>query len=78
MFPCKDCRKYTVVYKDETRVRNEFYMVHDHLWRKVHKPGEKIQFLCFNCLEKRLGRKITAKDLTDWPVNDEHKSKFGV
>ncbi len=29
------------------------------------------EYLCIGCLEKRLGRKLTAEDFTDVPVNNQ-------
>lgn len=35
-------------------------------WHRL--PGQEI--LCIGCLEKRIGRTLTACDFTDCPVND--------
>jgi hypothetical protein len=29
-------------------------------------------FLCVGCLEKRLGRQLTAEDFPDYPINHQH------
>jgi hypothetical protein len=51
----------------------EWYMVHDHVWKSAGMPvgigPEDTGFLCLGCLEIRLGRRLTACDFTEWPVN---------
>ena len=41
-------------------------MVKDSLWEKF---GENENFLCVDCFETRLGRKLKVSDLTDCFVN---------
>lgn len=49
----------------------EYYMVHDHIWRSItHGKGERYGFLCLKCLERRLGRTLTAKDFPELPANE--------
>lgn len=55
---CRDCEAYT-----------EFCMVEDWVWSQIHKPQKSDIALCFYCMEKRLGRKITFKDLKHAPCN---------
>ncbi len=62
---------------------NEFYMVHDHLWQvaieglptpTMRMIGGRItggSLLCIGCLEKRLGRKLTAADFSKAPCNHD-------
>jgi hypothetical protein len=47
--------------------RWEHYMVHPKVWKKA---GMDRGFLCIGCLERRLGRRLTAKDFTDAPINN--------
>jgi hypothetical protein len=37
-------------------------MVHDHLWDEF---GVRENYLCWDCLENRLGRKLTKEDFID-------------
>ena len=47
------------------------YMVHDHVWREA-MGDNKAGFLCLDCLEIKLGRKLRLKDFQpELPVNDE-------
>ena len=58
--PCKDCGK-------DVRNPKDMYMLEDNLWKQLGlKPGD---FLCIDCLEKRLGREITQDDLKVLPIN---------
>ncbi len=60
-FICLDC-------KENTSKMNEYYFVHTTLWLSVVKDNKGM--LCIGCLEKRLGRTLTAKDFTDCYLND--------
>ncbi len=44
----------------------EWYMVLDELWVRIGQPD----VLCIGCLEKRLGRPLTAADFSDLPINE--------
>ncbi len=48
---------------------DEYYMVHNSLWLSVMKCY--CGMLCIGCLEKRLGRELTAEDFTDCPLNKD-------
>ena len=52
--------------------KTNYFMLHDELWRKICKKGERNEtdVLCKRCCELILGRKLTRKDLNDAPVND--------
>ena len=55
----------------------EWYSVWDYLWQEAGMPSENEQlwssgFLCIGCLEKRLGRELTAEDFPDCPINHQH------
>ena len=63
--PCHDCGINTLPLDFPDRA--EWYMVTNKIW-KAHGCGEG--FLCIGCLEKRMGRTLTAKDFTVCPVND--------
>ena len=58
---CLDCGKNT--FKAE-----EYYMIHNHLWRRANPKVRGM--LCLDCLEKRLGRELRPADFTDAPVNE--------
>lgn len=54
---------------------SERYMVHRHVWLKAFpdyrkKRQKKPIYLCFNCVEKRLSRKLNLEDFTDFPINE--------
>jgi hypothetical protein len=65
---CDDCGADTTPCTGKRGCRHsgtwEYYMVHNHLW-----PGG-VHYLCVGCLERRLGRRLTAADFTDVPVNE--------
>ncbi len=68
--PCMDCGKETI---------DNFYWVNSNTWHSVvpndgeyddngvfHGSGTYTsKFLCINCFEKRLGRKLTKNDFTE-------------
>lgn len=62
---CADCAK--VVVEQTGDVEN--YLVHDDVWASAGlQPTDG--FLCVECLEARLGRKLTGADLRlDVPIN---------
>jgi hypothetical protein len=49
----------------------EWYMVTADVWEAVmpNDPGDMTLFLCVECLEERLGRRLTSGDFTDAVVN---------
>lgn len=62
--PCVDCGVDTYA-----RGVDEYYMVHNEVWAAAGMlPRDGM--LCIGCLEARLGRRLTAVDFTDVPVND--------
>lgn len=62
MFDCVDCGKNT----DD---HDEYYMVHDEVWRKEARMTDFGGMLCISCLEERIGRRLTQVDFTNYPVN---------
>lgn len=55
-------------------------MLTTELWRKIEpgplhpsQPSCRI-FLCEDCMEHKLGRKITGGDLRDCPMNYSHRA----
>ena len=68
---CVDCGVGTLTL-------GEWYMVKDDVWEKAwadrlkswYRDGLGVEILCIGCLEKRIGRTLTAIDFTDAPVND--------
>ena len=59
-FLCKDCGKDCGI--DD----KDYYMVKHEIWQR-HGVGERM--LCMDCMENRLGHKLTASDLLDCPLN---------
>jgi len=53
--PCHDCGLDTIAL-------GEYYWLRDAVWDRACR-GEDLRFLCILCLERRLGRKVRAKDL---------------
>ena len=46
-------------------------ILRDELWATIAKPtiAKPDEFLCFDCIEKRLGRELTQADLKVCPFN---------
>lgn len=63
---CGRCLKD--VYED----KNDYYMVNDNLWKGFGNGNGK---LCWDCLEERMGRPITAQDLTTCLLNTTFNPK---
>jgi hypothetical protein len=64
-FDCLDCNRSTLELR-------EYYMVQFVLWDQVHPENKGM--LCIECLEKRLGRKLTSTDFTECPLNEINKT----
>lgn len=45
----------------------EYYGVYDHVWLLANPAKDGM--LCVGCLEKRLRRRLTPYDFTNWPIN---------
>lgn len=58
MFRCHDCKRKTF----------DYYMLRDKVWHAITK-GKIINHLCFECAQKRLGRKLRKRDFADLPIN---------
>lgn len=63
--PCADCGWLTVHHKRPS----EWYMVKDPVWLAAGmqfcsclEPEHNNEYLCIGCLERRLGRQLTAND----------------
>ncbi len=59
---CLDCSKDTF---------NEYYGVHNHLWRQAVDRSQRHGMLCLSCLERRLGRHLQPEDFKLLPVDTE-------
>jgi len=61
---CADCGV-------DTFAIGEWYMVKDEVWDAAGGLSGYLDcfFLCIECLEHRLGRRLTPNDFTDAPVN---------
>lgn len=52
---------WRIAFCDECKTEDLFtVMLHDNLWLSI---ANKRDVLCVNCIEKRLGRKLTLDDL---------------
>jgi hypothetical protein len=58
---CMDCSKDTF---------DEYYGVHNHLWRRAVDRSQRHGMLCLECLERRLGRVLQLEDFKP-PVNQQ-------
>lgn len=58
---CNDCQKET----------DDSYMIHNELWASL---GLTHGIMCVLCLEKRLGRQLTASDFSNVMLNDMAKN----
>lgn len=61
-FLCMDCAV-------DTDTLGEYFVLQHHLWAQIHP--DRIGHLCIGCVETRLGRKLTAADFLDVPVNTD-------
>lgn len=64
---CKDCGIHTGVI-------GEYYMVTNQIWSEHGCEG----MLCVSCLEGRMGRRLSSRDFTNFPINTGvgiHRSK---
>lgn len=57
---CYDCEEHDI----------DYYMVKNAIWDEY---GVGDYYLCISCLEKRVGRELTAEDFTDCLANDDCK-----
>lgn len=59
---CMECGTNTL----ET---DEYYMLHDHIWKSIVPEHYQWGGLCIGCVEWFLGRKLVSTDFTEAPVN---------
>ena len=64
--PCMDCGRETMEHGNSF---DDYYIVRNDVWNSVVKETKRA-FLCLDCLETRLGRKLTKADFPDLPIND--------
>lgn len=64
-FHCVDCGENT---SEHNGGLNEYYMVHDGVWA-LSGLGPNDGMLCIDCLERRIGRCLTAKDFPPVFIN---------
>jgi ribosomal protein L33 len=58
---------------------HDAYMVHNYVWERAKKDKEeKLHFLHFHCLEKRLGRELTMADFPTYGVNSGIRFGFSL
>lgn len=71
----RDLNMYCIDCDVDTDTINEFYMVHDKLWKAAvpHRGDRNNRVLCIGCLEIRIGRQLCASDFTDARVNNDSK-----
>ncbi len=63
--PCDCCGVSTA------KIREHFYLKNE-VWFKVH-PSER-GFLCIDCVERKLNRKLNKSDFTDASINKPQRS----
>ncbi len=68
--PCRDCAIDTTPHNGAW----QYYVVTDDVWLAAGMPHASERspggdFLCYSCLEARLGRKLTPRDFSDAPIN---------
>ncbi len=69
--PCADCQM-------DTFALHEYYMVHHAVWRAAGMTrGRRRAFLCIGCLERRLGRELTAADFLPCRLNEANARGAG-
>jgi hypothetical protein len=63
----------------------EWYMINDNLWEQAWHgrrkswhglPGQQV--LCIGYLERRIGRRLTAADFLDVPLNDPNQNRMST
>jgi hypothetical protein len=59
-YDCYDC-------KTNTNKIHEYYMVTNDVWKQSGVPRRSM--LCIGCLEKRIGRELSAADFPNYPIN---------
>ena len=70
-FNCLDCGVNTSEIE-------EYYMLHDRVWRSVTNQNERYGMLCLGCIERRLGRLLEPTDFADVALNNRKSlSKHG-
>jgi len=66
---CLDCLK-------DTDIAEEFYALHDDLWRRLVRRPSRGSMLCLDCVERRLGRALHRGDFANVAVNQQEARKF--
>jgi hypothetical protein len=56
-FECLDCER-------DTLDLDEYYVVHNTVWKSATSKKERRGMLCIGCLEHRLGRMLDSRDFT--------------
>jgi len=62
---CKDCGKDCFVDN------KDYYMVNNEIWKK-HGVGTGV--LCMDCMEERIGHKLTVNDILPCPLTESFNS----
>src|SRR5690348_10334398 len=72
---CLDCGRNTFEGNED------YYFLKDRLWRKLVPREQRHGMICRACIERRLGRRLTAEDFKratddesdpeDWPMEEE-------
>lgn len=57
---CLDC-------KVDTCANQQYYMLKDAVWLTANP--QRFGMLCFECVERRLGRELNRDDFADYPIN---------
>lgn len=70
---CGDCGADVTPYDEEGRLvagASQWYMVTDSVWHAASSAGDEPQYLCLDCLERRLGRPLRPEDFAEFPINE--------
>jgi len=69
---CIDCNGKS---RSQGIMDTDMMMIHNELWNSITSKREQNGcILCIECMESRLGRKITWDDLMKVPLNHDHLS----
>jgi hypothetical protein len=60
---CADCGL-------DTLASGEFYMLRDAVWLEANPEG--VDYLCFGCVRRRLGRELRQSDFAPAPFNTDN------
>ena len=54
--------------KDTWEEEKDYYMLKDHIWKKIASDPDGM--MCMDCVEEKLGHKLTADDILICPLTE--------